>query len=307
MSNVLLIGAYPPPIGGNSVHIKRLRDILAEREGIHVSVLDIYNENRNVPKDYGVRRIGPPGFFSLLKAIGIIYRSKADIVHFHVSAMGKFVYIGYLLLLFTPDSSVKVITIHSGSFVKKYNRSSRLAKYSVIGLLKKFSKIVAVGIEQRDLLVNQGINKNNIIVLPAYLPPVTKADDSLDQLIAVAKNKGRKMLVSSGYGIKLYGFHKVVQVIEDLGRPVSLVLCIYNQYDDDYMSYLSEKAAENNNIHILKDLSPESFAYILKHSDGYIRATDRDGDAVAIREAYNFKKPVLASSVVKKAWFLLFI
>lgn len=38
---MLIIGAYPPPIGGNSVHIKRLRDELCARD-ICCDVADIY-------------------------------------------------------------------------------------------------------------------------------------------------------------------------------------------------------------------------------------------------------------------------
>ena len=66
------------------------------------------------------------------------------------------------------------------------------------------------------------------------------------------------------------------------------------------MNQLKDSIKDNRNIVIIRNLTPEKFAFLMQASDGYVRATDRDGDAVAIRESHYFKIPVLASDVVSR-------
>ena len=47
-------------------------------------------------------------------------------------------------------------------------------------------------------------------------------------------------------------------------------------------------------------VQPISFVKLIMNSDLVIRATNSDGDAISIREALYFQKPVIASNIVKR-------
>jgi len=300
MLKVIIVGAYPPPIGGNSVHIKRLKDEL-DSNNIECVALDIYG-NANIASDHGVVRIGPTGILSLLSAILFLRKNESHVVHFHVSALGKFLYLGTFMLLPLREGTKTVLTIHSGSFVRKYEKYNYFKKMLARRLLRSFSHVITVSHEQKNLLSREGISEKCLSVIPAYLPPTPEADVTLDRILCDLKSQSRKIIITSGYGLPLYGFDLIIKAVlsDRLIDKVSLLICTYNTYDMIYMSSLENIAADYPNIRIIRELNAEKFSYLLKKSDVYVRATDRDGDAVAIREANYFGLSVVASNVVKR-------
>lgn len=302
MQKICLMGAYPPPIGGNSVHIQRLKKLIDTHFQCDCKVLDMYSSNgEGQVKD--VVRIGPPGISSILKALLFLMRYKPDIIHVHVSAMGKFLYVGLFLLFFVPKKTNKIITIHSGSFVRKCQLYSKLKMFFTKYLLKKFTNIITVNEEQKQFLIDQDIKAEIITVMPAYIPSEPVYSEELDDLLTELNKSFDRVIVTSGYGVPLYGYDKIIPLINDqadFDQTIALIICTYNTYDDEYMDKVYSQIKDNRSVVVLRNLSPEKFAYILQSSDIYIRATDRDGDAVAIREARYFNLPVLASDVVKR-------
>jgi glycosyltransferase involved in cell wall biosynthesis len=79
----------------------------------------------------------------------------------------------------------------------------------------------------------------------------------------------------------------------------AVLLCVYDQIDDGYIAELLPMA-KGLDVRIARDLSPEEFCGALSLCDLYVRATDRDGDAVAVREAKQFGLKVLASDCVTR-------
>lgn len=300
-NKILLLGAYPPPSGGNSIHIKRLKKLIDENTANLCIVLDIYNAAKE--EDVGVIRTGPPGMYSFLRTCAYLFKSDFDILHIHVSAMGKFIYIGLILLLFVSIKTKKIITIHSGSFVKKSKKFGFVKMFLMKLLLHKFNCIITVSNEQKQFILDNNLNKNDLFTLPAFLPPEPEYSKELENLVNGLRADFDKLLITSGYGVPLYGYDKIITTINEqnkLNHNVALVICVYNTYDQDYMDRLLKQVADKSTVIFLRDLSAENFSYILNLSDVYVRATDRDGDAVAIREANHFNKPVVASNVVSR-------
>jgi glycosyltransferase involved in cell wall biosynthesis len=85
---------------------------------------------------------------------------------------------------------------------------------------------------------------------------------------------------------------------EELQAGCSVAICLYNTYDDNYVGELEESASRLPGVTIFRDLSAAEFGSLLALADAYVRATNRDGDAVAIREAAHYGKPVVASDCV---------
>jgi len=61
---------------------------------------------------------------------------------------------------------------------------------------------------------------------------------------------------------------------------------------------MRQKIHINSNIYFITEDHP--FTEILKLSDGFIRATTTDGDALSIREAIKLNIPVIASTSVDR-------
>src|SRR5687768_16668352 len=112
---IILVGNYPPPYGGISAHVERLRSMLSMC--YDVSVIDLYNGFH--PRDEpGIHRCGPSPFKSLIKAMTHLHRSQPQAVHFHVTFLKSFEYVGPLLLRALPKQCRTLMTIHGGKFVR---------------------------------------------------------------------------------------------------------------------------------------------------------------------------------------------
>lgn len=297
---ILLIGSYPPPVGGCSVHIQRLKNLLQDRND--VKIIDLYG--RPVPfEESDVIRCGTNKFLGILRAGYYLRTLMPNIAHFHVSAMKNFMYVGKFLMHCLPPSCKKIITIHSGSFVSSYAKLEKLKQLMLSSLLLRFDHLIAVNQKQRDLLVEIGCPPERISVIPAFLPPLAVSTSRVVDIISSIEMQNSRILVTSGYGQEHYGYHHIAAALEVLGektRGMNLVVCLYNSYDERYLEIIERRLSSIINLTIFKDLWPDEFSYILSKSDVYIRATDRDGDSVAIREAAYFGKKVVASSAVNR-------
>ncbi len=306
MKQVVLLGGYPPPVGGNSVHIERLaRGLVAH--GYRCHVVDPYSAEPVVAtNNINVSRVGGKGLRSLIKAALLIRKIKPDVVHMHVSAMERFVYAGPVLLLLSGRISRRVLTIHSGSFAQRFIKQLWLKRLFSIAFLKKFDTLITVNAEQKSVLVRYGCDEQRVRTIPAYIAPDVSESAELAEVIAQARADNKDLLVTSGYGLPLYGYEKIVHALisdSQLARRFRLVICMYNTYDESYINQLQQSIGPLEGTLIFRGLSAGEFAYLLARAAVYVRATDRDGDAVAIREANSFGVQVIASSVVSRPAF----
>lgn len=293
-----IVGGYPPPYGGVTVHVQRLAEIASAE--FHVEVLDLYsNANDNL---LNVRRCGIKKPFNLFRAMSILFSNGSDLAHFHVSAMGNFTMAGYPLLWSLRSRTRKIITIHSGSFSEHYRRSSLWAKWTFVRLLRKFDHIITVNSDQKKLLEILGLPPDKISVIPAFLPPVITENATIGAHIEELRKNTDRIILVSGYALRYYGFDVVLDAIDECETPVKLgvIFVFYNKYDDNYVAELERRLEAGYNFKIFKDMAPEEFSYLLSLVDIYVRATDRDGDAVALREAAYFGKQIIASDCVSR-------
>jgi len=302
VKKVLLVGGHPPPYGGITVHIQRLKKLL-EGEGHKVVVLDLIGktpvEDENIVSVFNKYK-----FITLFKSLKYIFFSDEEIIHFHTSAFGNFLYVAPLYLILCL-SKRKIITIHSGSFVQEvfnYN----LFKKKVFGIvIKKFDEIIVVNNEQKIFLKTNFLNisSGNVHVIPAFLPDVlidTQVPKELKYEIEQIIQDKSKIILSSGYMQPYYGHHIILNAIKEFGANFHIFICFYSSYNENYRNVLNELKNDNPNVHFHYDLTPREFNYLIKYCDLYIRATDRDGDAVAIREALYLGKSVVASNCVAR-------
>jgi glycogen(starch) synthase len=294
-NGIVLVGSFPRPYGGNSVHVQRLQ--FALRSHYHVEVVDPYGSPQ-AGDDGSVRRCGS-GPIGLLRTVFALWSSRAALAHFHVSGMDRFLIAAYPLLGSLRPATSKVVTIHSGSFVQNFRAGVGWRRAVLRDVLRRFDRVVVVNQSQRGFLESLGLPSERIAVVPAFLPPTAVETDRAREALGALADCER-VVVTSGCGFPHYGFHVIFDALERMrteARP-GLLVCAYDTYDEAYMKNLATRT--NARSSIVRDLTPNEFAWILQHADGYVRATDRDGDAVAIREAAHFGLPVVASDCVER-------
>jgi hypothetical protein len=159
-NRIVLVGSYPRPYGGNSVHVQRLQ--FALRGDYHVEVVDPYGSPQ--PGDDGsVFRCGS-GPVGLLRTVGALWRSRAALVHFHVSGLARFLLAAYPLLGCLQPSVRRILTIHSGSFERNFRTGSGWRRAILRDVLRRFDTVVVVNRSQRAFLESLGLSSERIAV-----------------------------------------------------------------------------------------------------------------------------------------------
>lgn len=289
--NILIIGPYPPPLGGNSVHVQRLHALL-QASGYKSHVLNVFSmssENSDFPEVTNI----VPKWRNVQKIIQFALKTRLNtVVHIHVSAMRRFRWFApVLLLLFIRQS--KIITIHSGSFSVNSN------KVVIRIILFLFSHIITVNDTQKKWLLDIGIDQKKISVIPAFIPEVISDDPIPKDIEQVAQQK--TLVITSGYLTELYNYEILINIIKYLPvQKYHFIFAFYNIIDKNYQHHLMNLLCNHPNVTILYDQNPRVFVKILSKCDIYVRATKTDGDAVAIREALYLGKFVFASDSVQR-------
>lgn len=294
---ILLVGAYPPPIGGNSIHIQRLHRCLLE-SSIPAQVIDYgLPLDKSQAQIEGVHRL-PASFRGKIARLVQLARATrvGTVVHFHVSALGRFRWVAPLLL-FLFRHHPKVITIHSGSFVAETN--TLVGRRYLGWLLPHFQHIITVNAAQAHFLESLGIAADKLVVIPPFLQELP--NPALLPTSVAHLRTGRTTVITSGYTTRLYNYDVLIDCIERLDAArYHFIFAWYGEQDEEYEAHLGARLAGRSNVLILRDLPSQTFVTVLNQCDLYVRTTLTDGDAQAVREALFLGKTVFATDCVKR-------
>ncbi len=288
--SVLLVGGYPPPYGGISVHIQRLHEFIINSGDECQILFTGFNKSKLIKNNDIV------WFFNVIKLFRL--KNTKPIIHIHVSAFRNLLKI-YLLSRFFKNQS-KLITIHSGTFNKKLNKQSKLKHLFLRKILGNFNYIITVNTEQKQLLSNVlRINSDKIIVIPAFIHPISSNEDFDNKDISLIEQSNKIKIVMSGYLHDYYGYDLIMDYLENHKKYFGFFV-FYGTHNKKYKSRIINRIKNMDNAHFFTDLSPQQFNWLLKNTDIYVRNTDRDGDCVAIREAAYWGVKVCASDSVTR-------
>jgi glycosyltransferase involved in cell wall biosynthesis len=298
--SVALVGPYPPPCGGVSVHIKRLHRRLA---ALNISSL-VYCQcmSKPAPED----NVIPASKYAWHRWIlehG--WRCNASIVHFHD---GWFWAPAALAMLLRGKRVV--MTFHNqqtgGVMWRQVSSLQRL----VSRWLLRHPRVwwVAVSPEVSRQLIALGVPPARISVAPAYIPHRADADasslpayalDFLGTHSPVLSTYAWKLTIDA-QGVDVYGFDHCLEMIKSLkadfpkiGLGVSLPQIFDVGYFRDLKARITAYGIEDNVLFITEPLNDAQLLW--QASDVFVRATNTDGDAVAVREALALRVPVVAS------------
>jgi len=288
-------GTYPPPIGGVSIHIKRLFERISESYfGANVILKSFHgtysDRNRNI---YKVN-------FKFWEFLQLLFISKR-ILHIHTARWHAWLFI----LIFGFKHSL-ILTLHNQKFKEKQNIFKFLISKC---FLKKANYILVNDGDYRDFLINMfQLNSAKLKIVSAYIPPLDVEFKGLPDKIS-RFIKDRKFVISAnGSGVKirngrdLYGLDVLVDIIfklKDEIPGIGLVYLLPQIGNKEYFDSIFEKIRFNNleeNILIFQEQISNGFEIWAK-SDLFIRPTQTDIEGISVKEALSFGIPVIASNV----------
>lgn len=302
---IAVVGPYPPPNGGISIHIKRMKKYL-EKNNIDVSV---YSENKNTWK-------GSDGIYNIKSYRRFIFKIpfiKADILHFHTIDIRVRILLGFYKLL----NKKIVLTIHGESAFLQMKNSNRIIKGMLVFSLNKIDKIVCVNPRTIKDLCDFKVEKGKIICIPAYISPVEE-DYSYERIPCEVWSfiSQSDFLITSNGSIRLhndrdlYGFDMMLELIQMLKlkfNNVKMLISLLgveeqNNIEKDYYDKIKRKIIKyglQNDVYIF-EVKDTEFYPILKKSQLFIRPTSIDGYGVSIAEALQLRVPSIASDVCRR-------
>lgn len=310
MKKLDIIGPYPPPYGGISVHIRRLREQL-ERAGYDFMLYT--SSGKLQEKGKSVQRIQ-----SLKKwLIEYLLSSKSKILHLNTGSDWR-MRLCCGLLCFVRRKKL-VITLHGNDISwpwvindderlkKEVNFKGKVIRELVIAVLKNASFIIADNPKLKELALSIGVKPTKTATVSAFIPPIVGQSD-YDRIPQCIWNfyRNHKPVISANGSIAyyknddLYGVDLMIELVKRLKRKypdIGLIFSLCGVREKRYYKELKDRIGRygiTENMLLVQEELPEVYP-LYKKSDVFVRPTNTDGDAMSIREALYFKTPVVAS------------
>lgn len=286
--NILLIGPYSA-VGGVSIHIKRLSNLLASNfTCLYVDESPIKDDENEV---YNLRSINLIKYFKLVNI--------SDYVHIHSGLWWLRVF--HVLVSKFLFGKTTILTIHS------------LGKSR--GRISLFATKLSACLATQTIVVSEEIyaiiNYKKAIIKPAFIPPNMEEEEDLpfEVLQLLDNNKLKKIIVGNAFKlstydeIDLYGLDLLLELatkIKQFSLDYKVIFVVASVSENDSLLIKYKLFIEKNSLETYLTIIPYkiSFVRLILKSDLVVRPTCSDGDALTIREALFLGKPVIASDVV---------
>ncbi len=268
---ILQFGKVPPPIGGVSIHIKRLMDGL-KSFSIKTELLD-YSKDRNI--------------ISIIRKI-----SRCKIVHFHLTNKKLRL---LFILIFRMVSKKVIVTFHG-----KYDFSNKYDYYSLRYATKSILLNKATFENARKT------NIKSIQLIGAFIPPKLNTVSSLrvDTInkIKLLKEKYDYVFCTNAWNVVLNNQGKEIyngSLLCEIFKNTNTAALVFSDPLGKYSEFLKKKYGflPDNIFFITYN---HDFFEVINFTDALLRATITDGDSLSINEALYFNKDVITSDVVDR-------
>jgi len=283
---VLLVGPFPPPHGGVSVHVLTLQGLL-QKSGIPCRVLNI---SPGAPKSDRYDSIRGPSHFTLLLAR---YSLGGWSLHVHINGHNlKSWLVAFAAGLAGVTGPGAMLTIHSG-MSPAYLTNRRFGRLVAWAASKFYRHIIAVNREIKDALCSLSVPEARIEILPAFLPAPAAALELPGDF--EPWSRAHHPIISTALFYRPeYGFELLAQAISVLRMKHPRLGCVVMGDTESRPQGLPE------HVFAIGDVTHEGCLGVIAQSDIFVRPTFSDGDAISVREAISLGTPVVASDVVRR-------
>lgn len=238
-----------------------------------------------------------------------LFNSKDDIIHIHSHSWKERAILTSLCKLY---GKIFIMTMHS--LKEKWDDLNFMNKILAKYVLKYSTKIISVGVNEKNKLISWGCSEDKIVVLPAYINPIEIEEDKqkISREVWNFIDKSKFIIAANGCirfykGEDLYGIDMLIDLayrLKDL-CDINLLIALLDvegQGDEQKRHYneLKDRISKlklKDKVFIF-EVKDTEFYPILQKSNLFIRPTNTDGDAISLREALYFKIPSIASDVI---------
>jgi glycosyltransferase involved in cell wall biosynthesis len=276
----LLVGPYPPPHGGISVHVRGLekRSIAA---GVPVRVLNSNNADAKL-----VCRI-------------VSHSLRGWAVHCHTNGHNlKSWLLAGICGAAGRSGAGAILTLHSGMVPAWLKAASPKHRMLARLVCRTYSRIICVSAAIRDAIADLGVPAGKLEMAEAYLS-VASTGVSPDQQTVRWMKDHSPLLSTAVFFRPEYGFDLLLSALTQLRRQHPLLGCIV-MGDGEHHTQAEQQirnAGIEKGVLLMGDVEHDICVTIMSRSDVFVRPTLEDGDSVSVREAIGLGVPVVASAV----------
>ncbi len=295
-SRIAILGIFPPPFGGVSVHIKR--------------VMDCFSLQNNMllfwPTEQWWRRFLPWYIMRLWWRL-LVYRPKHVYYHstYLTTSIIELAALAFLRRLMKYQ--LHIIDHDCRHLYRRHESIKRLYRW----IIKRTDSVVCMGMATAKSYSDNNIMVDNITIEDAFIPPIKRNERLIfgtypSSLTIFMKDHTPLVLMGAAHLMRIdkkdmYGVDRAIQLLADIADEypdAGLLIGLPQIGDTVYFQWLQKLMREYGiaeRIYILhgnKEIWP-----LFERVDLFIRPTLTDGDSISIREALHFKVPVVASDV----------
>jgi glycosyltransferase involved in cell wall biosynthesis len=289
---IVLIGDYPPPYGGISVHVQQLSRLLTQ-SGAECRVIDI--EPGTSPKEGAIRVKGPLDFLQRL----LWFSYKGFVAHIHTNGHN---FKSWLAIWITTWAGFlfgrrNIATIHSGLMPAYAEGAGLLGRIVIRTALWPSGKVIAVNEEIESALLKLKINPDRLVVLPAFALGVRSG--FLPERVVAWREQFQPLITSAVYLEKEYGTELLIEACHRLAQKYPNLGCLImgsGSCEGEIRKQIQKLNMEDR-IFLLGNVPHEICLSIMEKSDLFVRPTFFDGDAISVREGLALGIPTVASNV----------
>ena len=289
---VLLVGPYPPPLGGLAVQLCEWQGYLSKQHGYECQVLNI-GESRNTTIDGCVPTFG---YWDFIKKL---YKYCSDRYVIHLLTNGhnpkSWVCPCVCAIVGLRSRQRTVLVFGSGNAPDYMKNAGPLMRIVVRTSLQLGGYFICRNNEMREALIEYGAGPDKAAILPGFLGILSKSSETdLPVEIQGFLKKHDPVLGVTANLDPEYGIQLMLEAMEELrARYPRIGLLVIGPYEESKVKFATCKIL--NSIYFTGQLSNQAVLAVMSRLTIFIRPTYFDGDSISVREALSLGIPVVAS------------
>ena len=292
-----IIGTYPPPIGGTSIHLERLFFRCLNND-IDVVVYDTHGRNKS--ENYRSDKVIPINKYMKFY-LGYLFNKRAKIIHSHTHSWKE----RAMLTLKAKICHQKVIfTFHSFRDMKKeMNAIERICCSFAIKLADYY---IATNSEVEKKLIDWGVSKKKISIISPFIAPsedaIGELDCNIEELIApydfvLCANASNN---DHYQGNDLYGLDMCIELQAYLRQNYNcgFLYVLTKVSDEEYLKQIKQMIIDKkveDSFFLIQH--PINFLALIKVAKVFVRPTCTDSRPLSVDESISLGCPAVASNV----------
>jgi len=277
---ILLIGPYPPPHGGVSVHVSGIH-LQLMAAGVQCRVLDSGRDRLGLGFGIVLLRHAWQGWTLHLHTNG--HNLKSWLVALGCGLAGQF-------------GGGCILTLHSGMAPGYLHAASRWGQKLAAFVCSLYARVICVSDGIRNALLALGLPPHRTEIVPAWLK-TERPEISLDPSIQAWIGRHQPLFSTTLFFRPEYGFDLLASAVARLRfryPSVGWLVMGSGEQREQAERRIHETGLEEN-VLMLGDVNHDTCLALISASDVFIRPTLQDGDSISVREALSLGVPVVAS------------